>query len=59
MGSFPEMYNDPISFRAGEANLFNNQDIFFFGDHLLYTHHLYMWSSSDILGTKCVLVILS
>ena len=30
MGSFPEMYNDPISFGAGEANLFNNQDIFFF-----------------------------
>ena len=30
MGSFPEMYNDPISFAAGEANLFNNQDIFFF-----------------------------
>ena len=28
MGSFPEMYNDPISFGAGEANFFNNQDIF-------------------------------
>ena len=28
MGSFPEMYNDPISFGAGEVNLFNNQDIF-------------------------------
>ena len=29
MSSFPEMYNDPISFGAGEANLFNNQDTFF------------------------------
>ena len=28
MGSFPEMYNDPISFGAGQANLFNNRDIF-------------------------------
>ena len=58
MSSFPEMYNDPISFGAGEANLFNNQDTFF-GDHFLYTHHLYVWSSSDILGRKCLLVILS
>ena len=59
MGSFPEMYNDPISFGAGEVNLSNNQDIFYFGDHFLYTHHLYVWSSSDILGRKWVLVILS
>ena len=28
MGSFPEMFNDPISFGASEADLFNNQDIF-------------------------------
>ena len=28
MGSFPEMFNDPISFGASEADLFNNQNIF-------------------------------
>ena len=60
MSSFPEMYNDPISFGAGEANLFNNQDIFFLVIiFYILMNHLYVWSSSDILGRKCLLVILS
>ena len=37
----------------------NNQEIFFVGDQFLYTHHLYVWSSNDILGRKWMLVILS